>query len=276
MSAPNVYHFCSDDATKSNMNHPKTKKMKNSIYGFLVFLFSIVIISACNKFGDLTGKTGQLVATSYKVKINEPDSLLLVGAQATDSIKWSVSPAGYDSLVTKKNAGVIFFKKAGYYQVKVTDNGGLPATASITVSDSVYHSPVKYTTTLLTGDQITLVPYFHSSADSSYIVLVAQTKNYYCGISRLVAADSLVNNKYSINFVDVVQPSPCVIGNSPIAAVINFTQNQPGHLANGTFPLSVSLNGTTYTGSIVVTTTTISFNWDYTSGVLIAPKQINR
>ncbi|MDF2433470.1 MAG: hypothetical protein JWP44_3101 [Mucilaginibacter sp.] len=258
------------------MNYPKTKKMKNSIYGFLVLLFSIVIISACNKFGDLTGKTGQLVATSYKVKINEPDSLLLVGAQATDSIKWSVSPAGYDSLVIKKNAAVVVFKKAGYYQVKVTDNGGLPATASITVSDSVYHKPVTYTTSPLTGDQITLVPYYHNSADSSYISLVAQTKNYYCGISRLVVADSVINGKYGINFVKVVQPSPCVIGNSPISADINFTQNQPGHLANGTFPLSVTLNGTTYTGNIIVATSTISFNWNYTSGVLIARKQINR
>jgi hypothetical protein len=251
--------------------------MKNSVYCFLTLLLTFFAISACNKFGDLTGKNGQLVATKYKLKINEPDSLLLVSAKASDSIKWSVVPSGYDSLVTKNNTALIVFKKAGNYQVKATSNGTTPATASITVSDSVYHPVPQYIITPFTGDQITLVPHFYNNgADSSYLYFVAQTKNYYCGTSKMQVADSLINSKYGIKFQDVIQPTPCVIGEGPIGWVISFTQNQPGKLPNGTFPLSVTLNGTTYTGSIIATSTTVTFNWNYTMGVLIAPKQINR
>ncbi|MFI5139121.1 MAG: hypothetical protein ACHQIM_14960 [Sphingobacteriales bacterium] len=255
--------------------------MKNVIYYPLSLLFILFAISACNKFGELGGlggaKKGQLVASAYKVDIKQPDTLLLVGAKTTDSIRWSVSPSGFDSLITQKNRALIFFKKAGVYQVKTTDNG-VAATASITVSDSLYHPVISYNYLPLTGDQITLVPHFYNNAlaDSTYLSFVAQTKNSYCGNSVLSVADSLKNNSFGINFIRVIQPSPCVIGQSPIAAVINFTQNQPGLLQNGTFPLSVTLNGTTYTGSIIATATTITFNWNYTSGVLIAPKQINR
>jgi len=47
--------------------------MKYSIYGFFTFLLVVFVISACNKYGNLTGLNGQLVATSYNVKIDQPD-----------------------------------------------------------------------------------------------------------------------------------------------------------------------------------------------------------
>jgi hypothetical protein len=259
--------------------------MKNLAYSLIGIVFILFVVSACNKFadltslkGDLASLNGKLAVTKSTVKIMEPDSMLLVGAKTSDTFVWSVTPSGYDSLITKNNAGLIFFKKSGNYVVSVSDNGATPITAAITVTDSVYHTPVQYTTTPLTGDQITLVPHLYKSqtSDSTYLYFVAQTKNSYCGISKLNVADSLVNNTYAIGFVNVVQPSPCVIGDSPIAAVINFTQNIPAPLSNGTFPLSVTLNGITYTGSIVITPTNITYNWNYSSGVLIAPKQISR
>jgi hypothetical protein len=251
--------------------------MKKLMFGSFALLLVILVISACNKFGDLggNGSNSKLVASSYKVKRYQPDSLLLNGAKATDSVHWSVTPSGYDSLITKNNAAVVFFKKAGVYQVKATD-AGVPATVSITVSDSVYHPLITYWYTQLTGDQITLVPHYVTGHDSSFLQFVAQTKNYYCGTSRLMEADSLIGGKYGIRFLDAMQPNPCVIGESPIAAVISFANNQPAPLPNGTFPLSVTLNNTTYTGSIVVTSATITFNWNYTAGVLISPMHINR
>ena len=249
--------------------------MKNLIYGTCALLLALFVVSACTK-GGLGGPAGQLKASAYKVAINQPDSLLLNGAKTTDSVHWSVSPAGFDSIITKNNAALLFFKKAGTYQVTATDPPMAPATVSITVTDSVYHPKTTYTNLPLTTDQITLVPYYHAFADSSYLSFVAQTHNYYCSNSQLTVADSLVNNHYGIHFLYVSQPDPCVLGQTPIAAVLNFTQNQPGLLPNGTYPLSVTLNGTTYTGTIVATSTTITFNWNYTSGVLISPKQINR
>ena len=145
--------------------------------------------------------------------------------------------------------------------------------------DTVARPPVQYVIVPLTGDQITLIPHFYKSptADSSYIYIVAQPKNGYCYTSVLQFSQSLDNSgNYSIRFLDVVEPLPCVGGNTPLFADINFPQTPGGKLPNGTFPLTVTLNGTTYTGSIVVTATAITFNWSYTSGVLIAPQQISR
>ncbi|MDB4920944.1 hypothetical protein [Mucilaginibacter sp.] len=251
--------------------------MKNLIYGLLALSLTLFVISACNKGSLSDNKNGQLTASSYKVKINQPDSLLLVGAKATDTTRWSIVPSGHDSIITKNNTALIFFKKPGSYLVKAI-NGITTATASVTVSDSVYHPAGQHTIVSLIGDQVTLVPHYYKSktSDSAYLSFVAQTHNSYCSNSSLKFADSVVNNSYGIGFLNVIQPAQCTLGITPIAAVINFTQNQPDSLPNGTFPLNVTLNGITYTGSIVATTTTITFNWNYNAGVLIAPKQISK
>jgi hypothetical protein len=264
--------------------------MKNLTYCIVAFLLTLGIASmmqGCTK-AALDALPGTLLVSHTTIKVNQPDSMLLKGAPATDSIRWSVIPSEHSSLITKSNAGLIWFSKPGTYIVSVSDNGATPVTASITVTaaesptptvtgDTSQHTPITWSVIPLTGDQITLVPYFHNSAtaDSSYLTFVAQTKNYYCGTSTLHISSSLVNNNYSIGFLDVAQPSPCAIGNSPIAGVINFTHGAT-QLPTGTFPLSVTLNGTTYTGSIISTLTTISFSWNYTTGVLISPKQISR
>jgi len=252
--------------------------MKKLLYGISALIFVALAITACNKYGNLPGGTGKLVASSYKVDVNQPDSLLLSGGKTTDTVHWSVTPAGFDSIITKNNVAEVFFKKAGVYKVQAIDPPLAPANVSITVLDSIYYPVITYNYPQLTGDQITLVPHYYNNptADSVYLSFVAQTKNSYCGTSQLLLTDSLMNNNYGIHFLYVKQPSPCVIGQSPIAAVINFTQNLPASLPNGTFPLSVTLNNTTYTGSIVVTSSTITFNWNYTSGVLISPMQISR
>lgn len=251
--------------------------MKKLIYGIAAVAVGFTVITACNK-GELGGPNGSLKASAYKVDINQPDTLLLNGAKPTDSVRWSVSPAGFDSIITKNNVALVFFKKAGNYCVMATDPPMTPATASITVTDSVYHPVTNYYYLPLTGDQITLVPHYNSNAgaDTSYLSFVAQTRNSYCGSSRLYMADSLTNTGYGINFIYVIQPSPCTIGQSPVAAVINFTQTPAATLANGTYPLSVTLNNITYAGSVVETSSGITFNWNYTSGVLISPKEISR
>jgi hypothetical protein len=249
--------------------------MKKLTFGMILSLIAITLITACNKW-ELAGQSGKIIASAYKVRISQPDSLLLSGAKSTDSVSWSVTPAGADSLIKHGAAALVFFKKAGVYQVKAVDKNLPPASVSISVSDSVYHPPVQYIYTPLTGDQITLVPHYVASGDSTYLSFVAQTKNNYCTTSHLQFTDSLINNKYGINFIRVLQFSPCPGGDTPIAAVINFSANQPAALLNGTYPLSVTLNDTTYNGSIVVNPTTINFNWSYTRRVLISPQQISR
>ena len=251
--------------------------MKNLIYGLFALLLVVFAISACNKLNDPSVKAGQLVASKYQLKINEPDSLLLVGADTTHTISWSVTPAGFDSLVTLRNKGLIKFTKAGSYVVKTIDNGKSATTASITVSDSVYQPAGRYVAAL-TGDQITLVPhYYHNAAaDSSYLYFVAETSKSYCATGSFYLSWGPHNGGYNINLMGIVQNSPCTGSQAPINGIIYLTQNDPAILPNGTTPLSVVLNGTTYTGSMVVTATAISFNWDYNAGVLISPKQVSK
>jgi hypothetical protein len=154
-------------------------------------------------------------------------------------------------------------------------------TTTSTKTDTIPVTPVKttYSTVPLTGDQITLVPHYYKSqtADSSYLYFIAQTHNYYCGISTIdYTANIDASGNYAVNFIDVSQPSPCTIGQLPLGQAINFNHSSPNTIPNGTFPLSVTLNGTTYSGSIAATATTITFTWNYTAGVLIAPNQVSR
>lgn len=160
-------------------------------------------------------------------------------------------------------------------------NKSTTATTKATTTDTVATTPAKatYATTPLTGDEITLVPYFYKSqtADSSYLYFIAQTRNLYCGTSSIAYTANLdASGNYALGFIDVSQPSPCGIGESKLGQVINFNHLQPNTLPNGNFPIAVTLNGNTYTGSITATTTTITFTWNYSSGVLIAPNQISR
>ena len=146
-------------------------------------------------------------------------------------------------------------------------------------TDTPVTPPLQYISVPLSGDQITLVPHYYKSptADSSYIYFTAQPKNSYCYNSTLEFSSNLdVNGNYTISFLDVKEPATCIGGDSPLFAEINFTSDPAGKLPNGTFPLSVTLNGTTYTGSITSTTTAITFNWNYTTGVLITPTQLSR
>jgi hypothetical protein len=253
--------------------------MKYSIYGFFTFLLVVFVISACNKYGNLTGLNGQLVATSYNVKIDQPDSLELVGAKVSDSLKWSIVPSGYDTLITRNNTAQIEFTKAGSYTVKVSDNGAIPATTTITVNSAVYVNPNKSALVPLTGDQITLTPnYFKNKAgDTSYIYFIAKTTDYYCASGRLVFSYYLdVYNNFTLSFTGVQQLANCNTNTAALSAGINFNQHALVPLANGTYPLTVNLNGTTYIGNIVVASTTISFDWKYTSGVMISPQQISK
>jgi hypothetical protein len=176
----------------------------------------------------------------------------------------------------------VFFITSFLHSCKKADDVNTPsarlATSKARVADSVPPPPVQYVTLPLTGDQITLTPGFftNSVADTNYIYFKAQTTKTYCRSGKLNIAYSIDNqNNYAISFLNVTETTTCK-GDSILTAPVNFTQNQPKALANGTYPLSILLNNVTYTGSIVVSTANITFNWKYTSGVLIEPKVINR
>ncbi len=247
--------------------------MKHLTFSLLILLTAFFVIQGCNKNG-LPPANGELSASSLYVEINQPDSLRLTGAASTDSVKWSVTPAGFDSLVTKNNTALVFFKKSGTYTVTAI-NKAVPSSINIKVSDSVYHGGQQYVNVPLTGDQVTLEPRYYKSltSDSTDIYFVVTTKNSYCERIRLNTADSIVNNNYFMDFLSVTEDSPCIGSSNPIIVLLHFN-NQPVVLANGNYPLTIKLNGNTYTGSFDVTSSGVSFNWSYNSGVVISPLQV--
>jgi hypothetical protein len=129
----------------------------------------------------------------------------------------------------------------------------------------------------LTGDKITLSPGYYQNAagDSVGISFNAVTTNLYCSNGLLKFHNAIdANNNYFIDFLNVQEPLVCHgTGDIPMAAAVHF---QRSYLLNGSYPLKATLNGTTYTGSIVVSASTITFNWNYTSGVIISPKTLSR
>ncbi|MBB6109288.1 hypothetical protein SAMN05421821_104300 [Mucilaginibacter lappiensis] len=155
-------------------------------------------------------------------------------------------------------------KKSTTSKANAANNGGNPA-------DTIVLVP-------LTGDQITLAPGFSPSAvgDSVSISFNAHTTNLYCAHGTLQYQAIIDYNKnFSIDFFNVREPSICPVG-AKIPMVASPVLIRHANLANGNYPLKVTLNSTTYTGSITVTSANITFNWNYTSGVVISPKTLTR
>lgn len=250
--------------------------MKKLLYCIMTLIPALLIIQACNKLGSVISPAGQISATRAELKVGEIDTLLAVNAKATDNISWLVTPTGFNTISTNGNAAALVFSKAGTYTIKANINGSATDALSIKVNEAT--TPPSNTTIALTGDQINLVPTYYKSAraDTTYIYFTATTTKTYCASSKLNLTNSIdAGGTYLLNFTNVLQYAGC----SGTAATIHnwaYFKQTPILLANGTYPLSVTLDGTTYTGSIAVTATNVTFNWTYTSGVLIAPKVLTR
>jgi hypothetical protein len=259
--------------------------MKTLTY-IAIFFALLFAFNACTKVGYTTE---HLDATHATIKIGQTDSLELVGAAASDSIKWSVSPAGFNWMVNSHNHAIVNFNKAGVYIITTLVNGTTNYNYTITVTNEVYNPAPppangQATHISIAGDQITLLAHYNKStqSDSAHVYFNAQTtNNYQCSNSYLNYTHSLdASGHFSIGFIDMYQPAlkDCTTGNTTITSpVIPFMQSvQNTYLANGTFPLTVTLNGTTYTGSLTITVTDVTFNWTYTSGVMITPQHFTR
>jgi len=253
--------------------------MKKLIYCVLALLPAYLIIQGCNKLNDVVVTNGisTLKVQKSEVMINQPDTLLISDAKTTDKVVWTVSPTGSNTISSNGPGAVLTFSKAGSYTVTATVNDGKPLTATITVNTTVYNQPSAPTPIALTGDQINLTPslYKNSAADSTYIIFDTRTTTSYCLNSRLNLTASNADGNYNVSFINVLPYVTCAGVSGTLRTNINFKQG-PATLSNGTYPLNIALNGTTYTGSIVVSTASIIFNWNYTTGVVLTSKTITR
>jgi hypothetical protein len=252
--------------------------MKRFSLGFLVLIIVIFAWVSCTKNGGPNALPGQIALSKSKIKINEPDSMALVGADTTKSVTWSITPLGQDTLLTLKNAARVKFIKAGTYTIKASSNGNQSDPVTITVSDSIF-APTPYLTPLNTNEQYTIVPEYlkKPGTDFGYLAFKVTTKGTYCGNSQLeyAAVEDSVAQAYYLAFDGVIHPYQCGLNNIPLTSLIDFNYwRNPFPI--GTFPFHVVLGPTIYDGSVTITSSTITFTWPYTSPAVITPLQINK
>ena len=254
-----------------------------------------------------TSKTHlSLVVSQPTTVLKRLDTISILGIATSDTaattIKWSVSPSSYRyTIQSVKGKYIAWFSKAGSYKIKALINGIDSLSTIIKVSDSTFVPPGKdsvvtppvhkdtipnpptYALIPFTGDQITLIPNLYKSAlsDTSYIYFTAQTtKVYPCANSTMNLAYRLdAFNNFFIGFINVTQPngSACVNGPGTLSKGIYFYQNtQKPYMVSGTYALAITFNGVTYNGHIIVSSTSVTFDWNYTSGIVLSTKQLNR
>ncbi|MEO3405284.1 hypothetical protein AAFN85_15350 [Mucilaginibacter sp. CAU 1740] len=249
------------------------KSLKSSLALLCLFLF---IVTACTKNGEPNAPNGQIAISKLKLKINQPDSMLLVGADTTKSVTWTINPTGSDDIQTHTIAALIKFSKAGQYTIKASNGDITSNTVTVTVIDSVYE-PV-YNAKFSAGEQINLTPRIIKStkSDSSYMGFTATTKNSYCTNSRLDYGIYFGASTYYIQFNGIFFVTPeCGIGSSPVSASNDF-RSYLTPLKLGSYPIHISFEGTNYDGTIEVTQTQVIFHWDNSSGIIISPTTLTR
>ncbi|GAA4092721.1 hypothetical protein [Mucilaginibacter panaciglaebae] len=260
--------------------------MKNFIYLSLAFLLSIALIAGCKK--DHSENVLSLIAKKTTIKYNELDTLILLGAE-NDSIKWDVNPLeGLSSLYKFGNKVVVVFTKAGTYAVTATDAGHTPLSKTITVLDQDFNPPPpppqhqSGDTTInipITGDLVITPTYFKvPNADSTGFKLMVQTSNTYpCGNSYLNIRSFKINDSYVVNAINIVQPPAtlCTMPDTQLKGTMNFNSMANSSIVpDNSYPLTITVGSTTYTGSITFNQTYMDITWNYTSGVIFSSKHI--
>jgi hypothetical protein len=228
-------------------------------------------------------QTGTLTLSSTTIQKGQPLMASLSGGTTT-SVKWSVSALSeFAHIAPAGNKAMILFAKGGTYRVTAAALGADSAVtdtswAVVTVTDTVYQPvPSPYPdTTSFAGDQIAFTPQVDPSNN---LFLFAQTGHSYgCSSSMIFRTQIGANGQGSValSFLEVVSngTGSCNGVENPASAYI-FLGNT-SQWVNGVYPFSVVLNGTTYTGTLTVSSTDYTFTWNYSSGILISPLEVKK
>ena len=209
--------------------------------------------------------------------------LFSLPADAPSNVNWSVTPGTAVQVTAGTGGAQILFGQAGYYYIRAAYvlNGvdSVADTAHITVSDSVYVPPIitGVDTISIDGAQLAITPQVNNDTTQVLSLFVQTVNTYECFPTMIYSTSSAPGwtGGISADFTAVVQGSttPCSYSNPADAYLFPNSQSLP---ADGTYPLTIQVGTTVYTGSITVTDTTYVFNWTYTSGVTISPTTVAR
>jgi hypothetical protein len=258
---------------------------------FILFVIGVALAgtlyTSCKKNSSTTGNSG-LTLSNLSVKRGE--RLIATAAEPSGNsvIKWSVSPPSANTFISSSgNKSVLLFSIAGSYTITAnyyTDSSAnVPYgvnTSTVTVTDSIYndssaqwvHCDAIEQVPVNSNDQISLMPVSYSDTG---LVLIAHTQQTYGSnyplLNYLPGPDSVAGYEFVFGAVYKYPCSAPAGADLPATAIISF-----GNLSMGTSDVTFILNGTLYKGSLVVTPSSCTFNWSYTSGVVISPLTIHK
>ena len=241
---------------------------------------------ACNKNSNLSAGakgTATLTLSATNVKRGAPVVAAVEGSSSPD-IRWTVTPSDLAHIIPGNGQAMVLFPRPGSYRITANYASGADssldsASSMIHVNDSTYApvQPGNLDTTSMAGVQVTLTPALDSN---SRLMLLVQSTGVFDCFPTFVWADTLgYSGSIQIGLLEIISGSlygNCNGAKNPAVSYLFPGDFQNGPLADGVYPISVTMNNTRYQGSYTVTGNTYTFNWSYTSGVTISPTQVSR
>ena len=259
--------------------------MKHVFTGILLFVFLLTGFIACIKHNSTAGTSGgTLILSASNLKRGAP-LIAAVNGSSSSAIRWTVTPSDLEHITIGNGQAQILFPRPGSYLVKAVYASGADSamdsvSSMVHVDDSLYTPPQTGTldTTSLAGVQITITPQLDSS---SKLMLLVQSTNVFDCFPTFIYVDTAGGQSGSIGIglPEIISGSmsgSCNGAKNPAAAYLFPGEALQAPLVNGVYPISVTLNNTTYRGTYTVTDNAYTFNWSYASGVTISPTTVNR
>ena len=266
--------------------------MKTTIVNLIsASLAAIIILGSSCKKNDYNQDNPVITLSKSTVKIGEP---VIATTNSNVVVRWSVKESPTNTWISSsKNESTIIFSIPGTYAVTAkyfSDvSAALPydsSSSSVIVTDGIYnhasdehlHCLAIVGNPLNSDEQITLTPVSYTN---NGLVLLAHTQDTYGAFYPLLdytqVSDITTGDGFSFSNIltypcDLPYPSGIEL---PGTAIISFGGNDHP-LQNGTSDVTFDLKGTIYKGTLTVTSTSCTFNWNYTSGVIISPLSIQK
>jgi hypothetical protein len=246
-------------------------------YFFILSFLAFIAFAACQKENENT--VLELETTkATAIQKGEPIVFTLSQAASGSTVNWSVSPSANTQINVNGNKASVLFANQGNYTVSA-NAANINASKQVSVMDSVYKAPGSgsgstgtpaVTLPFSSGELIKITVSRIDSGARSGLVFSAQTTNSYtCLTNYLISSYTKGTNSHTINYTGVFVPSNCTIGTAKAGA---FSYLSP--VSSGSNTLTINVNGTTYSGTIVKTGNSYVINWIYTSGVTISPTNL--
>mgnify|MGYP000859436512 CR=1 FL=1 len=268
--------------------------IKSAIIFSLLWLGLAII--ACEQQNNMDA-VSQLETTKVNLKKTEPAEFTFKTNAPADRVKWNVSPNRNVQIIPNGYVAKIYFGDAGRYTIIATDDIITSRTA-VTVDTTTYipgdtttvtppSPPVVYPPILpadtvikvdtvgthdrivsLEGDEFTITPVIVDSLSGQGLGMRIDSKKHYpCSTTYLHYSGFWQESNtgpYKLSFYHAVQPGARFC-NGPERTLLAAAHIYP--IPHGKTRFEISLNGTTYAGSITREENTFTISWPYTDGV---------